>query len=60
MMILKIEFDETVWAKIIDMLATQPYKDAGPVIAAIAQQFQEQRNPGDDGKVAPLRRDASG
>lgn len=42
-MILKAEFDEQVWAKIIDMLATQPYKDVGPLIAALAQQFQAQR-----------------
>jgi hypothetical protein len=58
-MILKVEFDETVWARIIDMLATQPYRDAGPVIAAIAQQFQQQKSNDDDGKVAPLRRDVS-
>jgi hypothetical protein len=58
-MILKIEFDETVWSKIVDMLATQPYKDVGPVIAAMAQQFQQQKSNGDDGKVAPFRRDAS-
>jgi hypothetical protein len=54
----KIEFDETVWAKIVDMLATQPYKDVGPIIAALAQQFQQQKSD-DDGKVAPLRRDVS-
>ncbi len=44
-MTLKIEFEETVWAKIIDMLAERPYKEAGPIIAAIAQQIQAQREP---------------
>lgn len=44
-MILKVEFEEAVWVKIADMLATQPYKDVGPILAALAQQFQAQREP---------------
>lgn len=44
-MMLKVEFEEAVWVKVVDMLSTQPYKDAGPVIAALAQQFQAQKGP---------------
>ena len=40
---LKIELDETVWAKVIDMLATQPFKDVAPIIANLSQQFQQQQ-----------------
>ena len=42
-MMLRIEFDEQVWAQIIDMLAEQPYKRSGAIINTMAQQIQEQR-----------------
>ena len=44
-MTLRIEFDEQVWAQIIDMLAEQPYKRSGAIINTMAQQIQEQRPP---------------
>jgi hypothetical protein len=44
-MMLRIEFDEQVWAQIIDMLAEQPYKRSGAIINTMAQQIQEQRPP---------------
>ena len=44
-MTLKIEFEEQVWAQIIDMLAEQPYKRSGAIINTMAQQIQEQRPP---------------
>lgn len=55
-MILKIEFEEAIWQKIVDMLATQPYKDAGPLIAAMAQQFEKQRvhRDGED-NIVPMK-----
>ena len=50
-MTLRIEFDEQVWAQVIDMLAEQPYKRSGAIINTMAQQIQEQRGQ-DNGKVA--------
>jgi hypothetical protein len=50
-MTLRIEFDEQVWAQVIDMLAEQPYKRSGAIINTMAQQIQEQRG-GNDGKMA--------
>ena len=50
-MTLKIEFEEQVWAAIIDMLAEQPYKRSGAIINTMAQQIQEQRGEG-NGKMA--------
>jgi hypothetical protein len=44
-MMLRIEFEEQVWAQIIDMLAEQPYKRSGAIINTMAQQIQEQRPP---------------
>ena len=44
-MTLRIEFEEQVWAQIIDMLAEQPYKRSGAIINTMAQQIQEQRPP---------------
>ena len=44
-MTLKIEFDEQVWAQIINMLAELPYKQSGAIINTIAAQIQEQRDP---------------
>ena len=44
-MTLKIEFEEQVWAQVIDMLAEQPYKRSGAIINTMAQQIQEQRLP---------------
>ena len=44
-MTLKIEFEEQVWAQVIDMLAEQPYKRSGAIINTMAQQIQEQRPP---------------
>ena len=44
-MTLKIEFEEQVWAQVIDMLAEQPYKRSGAIINTMAQQIQEQRSP---------------
>jgi hypothetical protein len=44
-MILKIEFEEQIWAQVIDMLAEQPYKRSGAIINTMAQQIQEQRPP---------------
>jgi len=57
-MMLKIEFDEQVWAQIINMLAEMPYKQSGAIINTIAQQIQEQRSPVEgavagDGPVHP-------
>ena len=50
-MTLRIEFDEQVWAQVIDMLAEQPYKRSGAIINTMAQQIQEQRGQ-DNGKMA--------
>ena len=50
-MTLKIEFEEQIWAQVIDMLAEQPYKRSGVIINTLAQQIQEQRGQG-DGKMA--------
>jgi len=56
-MTFKIEFEEQIWAQIIDMLADQPYKRSGAIINTIAQQIQEQRPPGGagNGKLAEER-----
>jgi len=54
-MLLKIEFEEQVWAQIIDMLADQPYKRAGAVINTMAQQIQDQRPEGKgNGRSEPI------
>ena len=42
-MTLKIEFEEQVWADIINMLADQPYKRSGAIINTMAAQIQAQR-----------------
>lgn len=42
-MMLRIEFDEQVWSKIIDVLADRPFKECGAIINTMAQQFAEQR-----------------
>jgi len=42
-MILKIGFEEQIWAQVIDMLAEHPYKRSGAIINTIAQQIQEQQ-----------------
>jgi len=44
-MMLRIEFEEQVWAQIINMLAELPYKQSGAIINTIAAQIQEQRDP---------------
>ena len=50
-MMLKIEFEEQVWAQIINMLAEMPYRQSGAIINTIAQQIQESRGGG-NGSVA--------
>ena len=50
-MMLKIEFEEQVWAQIINMLAEMPYKQSGAIINTMAQQIQESRGGG-NGSVA--------
>jgi hypothetical protein len=42
-MMLRIEFEEQVWAQIIDMLSEHPYKRSGAIINTMAQQIAEQR-----------------
>ena len=44
-MTLKIEFEEQVWAQIIDMLSEHPYKRTGAIINIMAAQIQAQRPP---------------
>jgi len=44
-MTLRIEFEEQVWAQIIDMLSEHPYKRAGAIINTMAAQIQAQRPP---------------
>ena len=44
-MMLRIEFEELVWAQIINMLAEMPYKQSRAIINTMAQQIQEQRPP---------------
>ena len=52
-MMLKIEFEEQVWAQIINMLAEMPYKQSGAIINTMAQQIQEQHGRGGgNGSVA--------
>ena len=52
-MMLKIEFEEQVWAQIINMLAEMPYKQSGAIINTMAQQIQEQQSRGGgNGSVA--------
>jgi hypothetical protein len=43
---LKIEFEEQVWAQVIDMLAEHPYKRSGAIINTMAQQIQDQKPKG--------------
>jgi len=50
-MIIKVEFEEQVWADIINMLADQPYKRSGAIINTMAAQIQAQR-PGESQMVA--------
>jgi hypothetical protein len=56
-MMLKIEFEEQVWAQIINMLAEMPYKQSGAIINTMAQQINEQRlpmeNAGGNGSIRP-------
>jgi hypothetical protein len=47
----RIEFDEQVWAQIINMLAELPYKQSGAIINTIAAQIQEQRDPAEGSRV---------
>ena len=44
-MTLRIEFEEQVWAQIIDMLSEHPYKRTGAIINTMAAQIQAQRPP---------------
>jgi hypothetical protein len=44
-MTLRIEFEEQVWAQIINMLAEMPYKQSGAIINTMATQIQAQRPP---------------
>jgi hypothetical protein len=57
-MMLKIEFEEQVWAQIINMLAEMPYKQSGAIINTLAQQIQEQRPPAEN--VAAAARAGNG
>ena len=50
-MMLKVEFEEQVWAQIINMLAEMPYKQSGAIINTMAAQIQAQR-PGEGRMVA--------
>jgi hypothetical protein len=50
-MTLKIEFEEQVWAQIIDMLSEHPYKRTGAIINTMAAQIQAQR-PGEGQMVS--------
>ena len=50
-MMLHIEFEEQVWAQIINMLAEMPYKQSGAIINTMAAQIQAQR-PGEGQMVA--------
>ena len=54
-MTLKIEFEEQVWAQIINMLAEMPYKQSGAIINTIAMQMQEQRPPPDSAGNGPVQ-----
>jgi len=54
-MIIKVEFEEQVWAQIINMLAEMPYKQSGAIINTIAMQIQEQRPPPDSAGNGPVQ-----
>ena len=54
-MIIKIEFEEQVWAQIINMLAEMPYKQSGAIINTIAMQIQEQRPPAETAGNGPIQ-----
>ena len=57
-MIIKVEFEDQVWAQIINMLAEMPYKQSGAIINTIAMQIQEQRPPAEsigNGPIQPTR-----
>jgi hypothetical protein len=54
-MIIKVEFEEQVWAQIINMLAEIPYKQSGAIINTIAMQIQEQRPPPDNAGNGPVQ-----
>jgi hypothetical protein len=43
-MIIKVEFDEKVWAEVLNMLVDQPYKRSGLIINSMAHQIQEQQS----------------
>ena len=45
MSVFRIEFEEQIWAEVINMLADQPYKRSGAIINTLAAQIQEQRDP---------------
>ena len=51
---LTIEFEEQVWAQVIDMLAEHPFKRSGAIINTMAQQIQAQQPKGaSNGQMAP-------
>jgi hypothetical protein len=52
-MTLKIEFEEQVWAQIIDMLSEHPYKRTGAIINTMAAQIQAQRP--NEGQMVPSK-----
>ena len=54
-MMLRIEFEEQVWAQVIDMLSEHPYKRTGAIINTMAQQIQEQRPPPDSAGNGPIQ-----
>ena len=54
-MIIKVEFEEQIWAQIINMLAEMPYKQSGAIINTIAMQIQEQRPPPDSAGNGPIQ-----
>ena len=55
-MIIKVEFEEQVWAQIINMLAEMPYKQSGAIINTMAMQIQQQR----DQEQQPMRAAGNG
>lgn len=44
-MMFRVEFEEQVWAQVVDMLLDQPGKKCIMIVSMIQQQISEQRPP---------------
>lgn len=54
-MMIKIEFEEQVWNKVVELIMYAPGREANPIANAIMQQLAAQRDGGGDDNVSKLR-----